>query len=766
MAFPATETQPRPHPVDARRLRLRWPRWLTVPLILFAIITGFYWKLVFTYQFDWMWSPDLADQVLPWWQEAARQLHNGQFPLWDPHNWMGQPLIGQAQPGVAYPLNWLLWWMPREHGLIPMWSINWYFVVEHYMAALFCYLLCRDLGRSRAASLIAGVAFSLAGYIGWTDWPQMVNGAVWTPLVFLFLLRAVRGVRPWASAALSGVCIGMAWLSGHHQVPIFLTLATAGAWLYYILREGRPNWRMAWMAGVAMVFSLVVGALQILPAQEYGRLAYRWAGAREPLGWADVVPYYVHTKHAMNPMYLFGILIPGYGENTGVFLGIVTVSLALIAIAVWWRQHMVKFFAAIALGGLVYSFGGNSIFQGFIYAVIPFVEKARVPAMAKLLFDAAFCVLAACGVDALAASNESEEAGSHWIRRINLGVAVFALILGATLLAVLVANKFQWDWNDRVAMTVLFSILMAALLYAWRTGNVTRPQAVTLLALLLLFEVGQQASFMLADRNDSDRRRFLDKAWGNADIGEFLERQPGPFRVATQTEDIARNWGDFYNVDFPTAQAGVTVNSFLLPTHLPSVAKLVGTKYTLARESTDPTQSEVFRGASGIGVFQNSGVFSRAWAVHEIVSVHDTDEARAFMEKRVDELRSKALSLEQPPPRLPACAGSKDLVFVTKYAPSDISISADMSCDGMLVLSDTYYPGWYASVDGHPAPIYEVDIAFRGVPVPKGVHVVTFRYRPRSVYWGAALTFTGLLGAAVLTLRSGKKRRIAHTHHH
>jgi len=765
MGFPAAQAPPRIHPTHARRLTLRWPAWLTFPLVLLLILTCFYWKLVFTYQFDWMWSPDLADQVLPWWQEAARQLQHSQFPLWDPHNWMGQPLLGQAQPGVAYPLNWLLWLTPRQHGLLQMWAINWYFIVQHYMAALFCYLLCRDLGRSCAASLIAGLAFSLVGFIGWTDWPQMVNGALWAPLVFLFLLRAVRGVHPWASASLTGACIGMAWLSGHHQAPIFLTLATAGAWLYYILKDGRPDWRMARLALLAMLFAPIVGALQILPAQEYGRLAFRWAGARDHLAWDDVIPYYVHAKHALHPMYLFGILIPGYGENTGVFLGIVAVSLALIAITVWWRQPMVKFFAAIALGGLVYSLGGHSVFQGFIYAVIPFVEKARVPAMAKLLFDIAFTVLAAFGVDALAAPKESEDASSRWIRRINIGVAAFALILGVTVLALLVASKFQWEWDDRVAMTVLFSVLLAALFYAWRTHNLTRRQALTLLTLLLLFEAGNQSSFMLADRNDSDRRNFLDKAWGNADIAEFLHRQPGPFRVETQTEDIVRNWGDFYNVDFPTAQAGVTVNSFLLPTHLLATRKLVGTKYTLARGPTNPAQSEVFRGASGISVFQNSDVFNRAWAVHDILPIRDVDQGRAFIEDHVNELHSKALSLEQPAPRLQACPAAKDLVFVTKYAPSNVSIHAEMSCAGMVVLSDTYYPGWYASVDGHPAPIYEVDLAFRGVPVPQGAHLVTFRYRPRSVYWGAALTLTGLLGAALLTFWSGKNRRLAHTHH-
>jgi hypothetical protein len=614
--------------------------------------------------------------------------------------------------------------------------------------------------------LIAGLAFALVGYMGWTDWPQMMNGAVWTPLVFLFLLRAVRGVHPWANASLSGLCIGMAWLSGHHQVPIFLTLAAAGAWLYYILKDGRPDWRIARLAAVTMVFAPIVGALQILPAQEYGRLAWRWAGARDHLAWDDVIPYYVHAKHAVLPIHMFGILIPGFGENTGLFFGIVAISLALIAITVLWRQHVVKFFAAIALGGLVYSLGAYSIFQGFIYAVVPFVEKARVPAMAMLLFDVGFAVLAAFGVDAIEPSKELGEASLHWIRRINIGVAVFGLVTGVIVLAVLIAQKFQWDRDDRVVMTVLISILMAALLYAWRTESLTRRQVVILLTMLLLFEAGNQSSVVFADRNDPDRRAFLDKVWGNGDIADFLQRQPGPFRVETQTEDVSRNWGDFYNVDFPAAQAGVTVNTFLLETYNLSTKKLVGTKYTLARAATSPAQSEVFRGASGIAVYQNPDVFNRAWAVHEIVPIQDTERGQAFIDEHINELRSKALSMGEPLPQLPACPQARDTVLVTNYAPSNVTISADMSCDGMVVLSDTYYPGWYANVDGQPDQIYEVDLALRGVPVPKGAHVVTFRYRPRSVFWGAGLTLAGLLGAAAITFWSGKNRRLAHTHHH
>src|SRR5258708_6529530 len=82
-----------PHMHHARIVKIQWPSSLTFPLILFLIITCFYWKLVFTYQYDWIWGPELGEQILPWFEEEARQIQPGLFPLWDPNSWMGQPLL-------------------------------------------------------------------------------------------------------------------------------------------------------------------------------------------------------------------------------------------------------------------------------------------------------------------------------------------------------------------------------------------------------------------------------------------------------------------------------------------------------------------------------------------------------------------------------------------------------------------------------------------------------------------------------------------------
>jgi uncharacterized membrane protein YfhO len=115
------------------------------------------------------------------------------------------------------------------------------------------------------------------------------------------------------------------------------------------------------------------------------------------------------------------------------------------------------------------------------------------------------------------------------------------------------------------------------------------------------------------------------------------------------------------------------------------------------------------------------------------------------MAREPESFRRKAHLVGQPPP-VQTCAAS-DTVKLVEHAPDRLAIHAEMACDGMVVLSDTYYPGWRARVDHQPAEIYEVNSAMRGVAVPRGIHTITMRYRPLSVYLGAALSLAGVLGA-------------------
>ncbi len=749
--MPAVQPQPIDTPV-----RWAWPRALTVPLALALIIVCFYWKLTFTKQYDWVWGPDLTEQVLPWFEEEGRQVQQGHAPLWDPHQWAGQPMIGQAQPGAAYFLNYLLWLMPRKHGHIMPGALQWYFVIIHYMSALFCYLLCRDLGRSRFASLIAGLVFALAAYVGNISWPQMLNGAVWAPLIFLFALRAVRGYRPLASAALCGLFWGISWLSGHHQVPVFVTLALGGTLLYYFLRSGRPDWRIARMALIAFAITLLVGSLQIIPAEEYGHLAKRWVGAAEPLTWNQKVPYTVQDKYSLFPISLLAVVYPGMYNNADPYIGVAALAFALLAIALAWRNPMVKLFAAIMIGGLLYALGKNDVIQGFLYSVVPLVEKARTPSFATIIWGLGASVLVAFGLDAFDAP---ETAPSPWPRRAAVIAAGFGVATWLVILTGMATNKMAWQTDDRIAMSAFLALLIAALLHAWRTRNLTRRSALVLAALLVVIELGNTGQYLFAPRNEAARSHWLTEVRSNPDIANWLNARPKPFRVEAQGAEFGENWAPFNDLDAIKAfGASVTTNVLDTEFYAWPTRMLYGVRYTVAKAPVSPEQREVFAGASGMKVYENPRTFPRAWAVHELVHLKNVDEERWFVNNHFEDLHTKAITLDAHAPALTACTAT-DTVSVASYAAERVALRANLGCSGMVVLSDTFYPGWKAAVDGRAVNIQQVNIAMRGVLVPAGAHEVVFSYRPASVYAGAALTFSGILATFALVWYDRRRLR-------
>ena len=92
-------------------------------------------------------------------------------------------------------------------------------------------------------------------------------------------------------------------------------------------------------------------------------------------------------------------------------------------------------------------------------------------------------------------------------------------------------------------------------------------------------------------------------------------------------------------------------------------------------------------------------------------------------------------------------------VVITKYQPNRIEVDCASDSDTYLVLSELFYPGWQAYLDGNKAQILRADYLLRAVPLTAGRHNVAFVYRPASFLIGAAITvFTLFLGAISLLL--------------
>jgi uncharacterized membrane protein YfhO len=419
-------------------------------------------------------------------------------------------------------------------------------------------------------------------------------------------------------------------------------------------------------------------------------------------------------------------------------------SLLLLAVALCWRQHPVKLFALLAVGSIVYSLGFNSVFQGFLYAVVPMVEKARVPAMAFIIFNVSAAVLAAFGADHAAQSMDSP-----WGRRLTNGILAFGLAVYALVLGVIYGRK-GFDMDDRIMITATVAVLMAALLYAWRSGNLSRKQGFTFLILLMLFELGNDSGYSFPHRSDKNRTVYMEQVRGNADIAEFIHRQPGYFRIEASTGKLSRNWASYQNFNAVQSMcASVTSNILDLEWHTWQTRLLLGVRYTVDEKPPLNDSKDVFTGESKLKVYENPNAFPRAWAVHE-VDQSDPEHVRLFINDHLDQMRAKAFTREKPLP-LHACSTPDD-VTIAKYTGERVAINAHLGCDGMVVLSDTFFPGWRARVDGKDTEIHQVDNALRGVYVSQGKHELVMDYRPRSVYLGAFLTGLGWLGALGLAV--------------
>lgn len=710
-------------------LRSRWSPWLAAPG-LFLVCVLFYWKLVLTSEYVWFNHPDMAYLELPRLQFQAREFHEGRFPLWDPYQWMGQPLVGQMQPGPLYPSNIILCLLPLKDGYLDARWLNWYFVVTRFLAALCAYALCRDLRRSRTASWLAACAFTFGGVIGNMAWLDVVNGAVWTPAICLYFLRAVRGVRPWRNAALCGAFLGLAWLSGHHEIPTLVSYALAGGWLYAMWKRGLA---LAPRAALTFAIAMLVAAVQLWPAWEYARLSRRWAGMPEPSYWNEAIPYRVPAHYSWPARGVLGTFVhdPVLHADSTAFVGVVVSAMAAYALATRWRFPVVRWMAALAAVAVVFALGASTPLHGLLYSFAPLLGKARIPVRSIHLYNFALVTLAAYGVDAVLARRHS-----RWLPRLVIATGVVgAVVLTAAL----------WRTNAGNAFVIggLAALVLAICLHLWTVDRMRRTALSAALLLLVAVELYPVSTGHFISQFEEDPRAPAKALAANLDVVEFLRREPAPRRLVVNDQDIPLNFGDWHGFDVMEGfSAAATANVLAFERHRPAVQDLFGVTHYVGRQPTRPGQEEVFTGASGIKVFRNPGALPRVWSAHEAVAVRDARDANSRLVAPGFDARRTVL-IPGVAPRLEACGG--DTAVVASSAPNRVRIQVRMNCRGVVTLSDAWYPGWRATVDGRETEILPAYGALRGVVVDGGEHTIEYVYRPLPVVGGAALTVLGML---------------------
>lgn len=703
---------------------------LAAPALLVLLVCVFFWKLIFTGEFVWFDHPDMVYIEIPRLQFLARELHHGRFPLWDPSIWTGQSLIGQTQPGPLFPLTLLALLYPLRDGYLQFSLLNAYWVALHALAALACYALCRHWERGHAASILAALGFACGGFLGTVAWLDVAAGAIFTPLILLFLSRAVQGQRPWSSAALSGFFLGLAWLCGHHEIPLLVSLFIAAIWAVCAVR----NPRTIPLAALSLTITGLIASAQLLPTIEFGRLARRWVGVTVPVGWNDPIPYHIAAGYSLPARGILQTFIPTAERyaDCAPYLGVAIVALALLGIASFTANPRVRWITLGTAAALIFALGTATPVHGAIYSLIPGLGKARIPVRAIHLFNLGLCLLAAYGLDELQ-------------QRRPRAVAHALLAFGIAVAALAVANR---ELDDRLLLSGLFAIALAASFYC----NLRPALFASVWILTALSEMHGVSTATFSSRYREDEFRFAKYLENNRDLAAFLraESARSPIRLDVKEDELPLNFGDYHGLEVLGGYvAGVPEKLYLSELHTETSKNIFAVTHYIAKQPARPEQQSLFEAESGIKAFRNPELRLRAWSVHEAVSAGAFPELRAQLNAPNFPVYQRTVLLGETP-ALQSCSG--DEVTITTRSANRVRLRADMRCTGMVILADSAFPGWQAAIDRQPARIWETYGVTRGVVVPAGIHEIEFAFRPRSVFTGLALFAAGSLLTLTLAL--------------
>ena len=474
---------------------------------LLAVLTvAYFWKIIFTNDYHMLnWQDNLV-QVYPWYSFAGRSFKSGFIPLWNPYQYSGYPFLGESLAGAFYPLNVVLFLIPAKAGL-NIRAFEWMIVLHVFLAATFMFALLRRLHLSSFSSLVGALVFAFDGFLlsKAINFVPTAYGFVWIPLVFLCFNEAiVNGRLLWTLGA--GVCLGVIFLVGHIQIPLYTALALLLFALYQGIARYRKDGKFKhfiiplFAFGLCMVVALGIAAMQILPSLEYGRYALRWVGSAEPVDGLAKIPYALATKSSYPPRGIVSLLSPwllGIFEGYA-YVGILPLLLATLSV-IFRRNLYTLFFFGLALIFFALALGNNSIVHGLAYCLIPWLDKARTTSRAIYMLHFAVAVLAAFGADFLVSPMKKGDKRAFlsfvkylWVVLGGACLIIFFLLLQFWLQstpneeAQLWLQSTQGETGERFSHLFFFLILLASsagLMLARSRGLLRR----TILRTLVLF---------------------------------------------------------------------------------------------------------------------------------------------------------------------------------------------------------------------------------------------------------------------------------------
>ncbi len=725
---------------------------------------------------------DLVAYYYPMLRYGFDQMRAGALPLWNPHQLAGVPLLASPIVGFLYPLYVTFLFLP------PATAITVDIVLHLAIAGVTMHLLCRALGMRAPAALVAGIVFAFqGGMMIKLHYPSYLASVAWMPAIFLLTHRILERPTP-RRCALLAATFGVSLLGGHGlQFAYFTAWTLVPLVAYGVVRRWRhAGARVALRATAVLACAFGLGvalaAVRLVPAAELARESWRPPGS---------LPIEVSASMSADPSIFLrnlvsaepsphpqlGLAYPGVLREG--YVGIVPLALALAGVVLWRARGMALAIAGIGAGSVLYAFGPHAFVYPILYH-LPGGSWFRGPDRALVVFGFAVAVLCGAGLDEIGRRSSAWRPALGALAIVAIGALAAARGTGAwlaVLYCAVAAALVGWPARalrgHRARSALALAIAALVLVDLWRGTPVhgaLPSQLGTYFARLdpfvreVLGAQGLERTYIWASfRPDDPLYFFSDVAKAGQVHGLWLP---------TDYEGLASARIERY-LRFQAPGAfleGWPIDPFgYVPLHLaPSnvrLASLLGIRFFLIQDSDkerylDPSLDverawRLVRREAGVSLYEDPHAVPRAFVAPSIVTIEEPDR----LLDRLSAIDPLQVALVEQPVAVPPAAGGTagpSQARISEYRPGRVVVETS-GPPGLLVLTDQYYPGWQATVDGEPAPILRADYLFRGVPVPAGDHRVEFAYRPATFRTGA--TISSLALAAILAVSLASLRR-------
>ncbi|HID84583.1 MAG TPA: hypothetical protein EYP54_05705, partial [Anaerolineales bacterium] len=590
------------------------------------------------------------------------------------------------------------------------------------------------------------------------NFPTMVATAAWLPLAF-WLAHLVTEKGGLHRTLALGIVLAAQFLAGHVQLWYY-TLWFIGGYVLFCTFTGPKGRIRAWTYVLgALILGVSLAAVQFLPTLEFALNSQRKGGT----GWDFAMTY------SLWPWKLLALLMPdffgspaqgnywgyaNYWEDCG-YIGVLPLILALTAFYRLSRRTPAQFaptgrFLALTVPvSLLLALGKNTPVYPFIFRYVPGFDLFQAPARFLYLYTFAMAILGGMGLDLLIWLPPSPAL----LRR--LGAVAVGVLTAAVALRVLplgIRSTFT-------PASFSFALLFAGSVFCLRLQTPHRRPLALLLTLadLLAFGAGfnpfvepafyhqpTDTAFLLSRMDGSPFRIYTFKP------EEYHIKYERFFRFDTFGPEDVSFWMGLRESQIPQLNmiegldhAGVfdplTVGRYkdLLDAveraPLSQALRLLGmlnVRYLISARAIPGFEPAAQR--AGYLIYENDYFLPRAYVVSAVQRVADAETALAMVTSTTfDPAREAVIQADRPlhprmhsPPRY--------AIHRLQYLPNGVRIKIAVEGHSYLVLSQTWYPGWQAYVDGKPTPLLRANYTLTAVELIPGVHDVFLCYSPLS----------------------------------